>query len=182
MRELIAALAALFGSSQLTRMMVSGKYRGLYIAAGKRHRVDPNLLHAIALKETGEQPQLVSPANTNGTRDYGLMQINDVNLAKYGLTTTTALDPAKNIDAAARLVRDILAAAPTFSVLDVFSVYNAGFSDHDADPATPGKQLRPKLSADNASYFNAGYVREAWMLYLIVCWGSLAPVKTNWTE
>lgn len=176
---LAVILSGVFGA-QLSRLAVTGKYRALYVEIGKQLGVDPNLLHALALKETREQPQLVSPANANGTRDYGLMQINDTNLARYGLTTATALDPRQSVTAAANLIRGIYRQAPAFSVLDVFSVYNAGFSDQDADAAQPGKQFRPKLSADGRSYFNADYVREAWMYYLLVSLGSVAPIPTSW--
>lgn len=182
MRDLVVLLGAVFGGAQLSRMMVTGKYRNLYEAAGARHGVDPNLLHAIALKESRESPTAIGAVNTNGTRDYGLMQINDTNFARYGLTAATALDPARSVDAAAQLVRDIMRAAPDFGVCDVFSVYNAGYSAQDADPAKPGKQLRPKLSQDGLSYYNADYVRAAWLLYLLVTIGALAPLKTpDWT-
>lgn len=174
-------LVALFGGAQLSRLAVTGKYRRLYVAAGTEFGVDPNLLHALALKETRERADSVSPLNANNTRDYGLMQINETNFATLGLTAETALDPARSVRAAAQWVRDIKRAGPTLGLLDVFSIYNAGFSAHDADPATPGKQLRPKLTGDGSGYFNADYVREAWTLYLLVLLGSAAPLKANWS-
>lgn len=183
MKQLLAALAAVFGGAQLARMYVSGKYRALYKAMGERYGVDPNVLHAIALQETRENPSLVSLPNRNGTRDYGLMQINDTNFTRYGLTDTSALDPGRSVDTAARLIRDIMVAIPGASVLDIFSVYNAGISAHDADPITPGKQLRPKYASDNIAYFNQEYVRSAMLWYLLVLLGSAAPVPSgNWTR
>lgn len=43
-------------------------------------------------------------ANPNGTRDYGLCQVNDVNLRWTGLTDRTALDPCLNIAAGAKVL------------------------------------------------------------------------------
>ncbi len=180
MKNLLIVLGVVFGGAQLARLTVPGKYRSLYKDAGARWGVDPNLLHALALQETRENPAAVSPPNANNTRDYGLMQINETNLARYGLTTSSALDPAESVEAAAHLLSDIQARAPQLGLLDLISVYNAGFSDQDADPSTPGMQLRPKLSSIG-DYFNAQYVREAWAFYVLVLVGSIAPVPANWS-
>lgn len=58
------------------------------------HRVDLGLLRAIAKVESSMNPKAVGN-NTNGTRDTGLMQINDwwlPTLAKYGVKKSDLLD------------------------------------------------------------------------------------------
>lgn len=56
---------------------------------------------AIALAESRGVPEAVSPANTNGTVDRGLMQVNSV----HGYDADALLDPAQNM-AAAREIFD----------------------------------------------------------------------------
>jgi hypothetical protein len=80
--------------------------------------VDPGVADAmagIALTEGGGvfNTAAVSKPNRDGTRDFGLYQINEKNLAKLGLTHQTVMDPCE----ASR------AAATWFSI---FSVYNTG--------------------------------------------------------
>jgi soluble lytic murein transglycosylase-like protein len=47
--------------------------------AGERHRIDPLLLHAIAQVESGHKSRAVH-TNRDGSKDYGIMQINEINL------------------------------------------------------------------------------------------------------
>ena len=58
--------------------------------------VDPNLLVSIAQRESGLDPAIVH-TNTNGTRDFGLMQMNEANFGLLGLTAQTALDPCQSV-------------------------------------------------------------------------------------
>jgi len=180
-KEIVFGIGALVGIAQISRLRVPGKFRSLYERIGNEYGVDPNILHAIALQETREQPSLVSDPNRNGTRDFGLMQINSINLAAYGLSEQTALNPELNVRAAARLIYDIQRRGIK-SLLDIFSVYNAGISAHDADPSRAGFQPRAKLDATGLEYFNERYVREAFSWYVLVALGAYAPVQTdNWS-
>jgi type IV secretion system protein VirB1 len=74
--------------------------------------VAPEMLLAIARHESALDPSVIH-INTNGTRDYGLMQISERNFAWLGLTPQTALDPCASIRAGA-------------AVLTALSVYNTG--------------------------------------------------------
>jgi len=58
-------------------------------AAARHHAVDPALLHAIAVVESGLNPRALNRANKNGTRDIGLMQIYSAclpTLERWGIT------------------------------------------------------------------------------------------------
>lgn len=164
-KQLALAIAAYFGVTQVARLRVTGKYRSLYEAAGQNYGVDPDVLHAIALQETRENPAAISPPNVNGTRDYGLMQINSSNLQRFGLDETSALDPEQSVNAAAQLVAEIHAQLGSTSILDTFSIYNAG-SHNGAARIT-----------DAGAYRDESYVASAMTWYLLVLVASLAVVK-----
>jgi len=82
----------------------SNQYDTLFAKYGKQYGVDPRLLKAIAIKESGLNPDAVSPANKNGTRDHGLMQHNSRYLADRGLTEDWA-NPERSVEEAAKLLR-----------------------------------------------------------------------------
>jgi hypothetical protein len=52
----------------------------------------PRLLVDIAQGESGLRMDAVSPPNKDGTRDYGLMQINETNFRAFGVTARDLLD------------------------------------------------------------------------------------------
>lgn len=163
------------GGAQLSRLLVPWKWRDVIEAAGGAAGVDPNELHAIALHETGGKmdPTLVSAPNANGTRDYGLFQINDTNLARFGLTGDRWKDPRASADAAAALIvanrsSAIALAGQPLGFFDELAAYNAGLST-----LHPG---RPKLDARGA-YINQAYVREVSAWYGLVILASVAPIQ-----
>lgn len=167
---MIPALAALIGAAgmaQLARLGAPWRYRALYEAAGRAGGVDANLLHALAIQESGENAAAIGPPNSDGSRDYGLMQINAANLVRLGLTTTTALDPKESVRAATLLIADNQRRAPNLGFLDQLSIYNAGFSK---------LALRPKLDS-NGLYINRRYVLEVATWYAVVTAASFAPIK-----
>ncbi|MDT1883288.1 lytic transglycosylase domain-containing protein, partial [Acinetobacter baumannii] len=49
-----------------------------YIPAGARYNVDPTLIYSIAGVESDHDNLAINKANSNGTADYGLMQINSI--------------------------------------------------------------------------------------------------------
>jgi type IV secretion system protein VirB1 len=66
--------------------------------------LDPVMIAGIARHESGLDPLRLSQPNPNGSRDYGLMHINERNFRWLGLTEQTALDPCQSIAAAAHLL------------------------------------------------------------------------------
>jgi soluble lytic murein transglycosylase-like protein len=78
-----------------------------YKQAAKKNRLDPLLLNAMALTESSGNPKMIS-TNSNGTEDFGLMQINSVHLpelAERGITKEALLDGCTNLKVAASLLR-----------------------------------------------------------------------------
>jgi soluble lytic murein transglycosylase-like protein len=99
----------------------------LFDAAGKTWGVDPNLLRAFGRKESKFRAQAISPKNDNGTRDYGIMQINSTNFAKLGVTESNVLDPAVNINAAGKLLAGMKTElGDRYTYHAIVSAYNVG--------------------------------------------------------
>lgn len=61
------------------------------------------LITSIAQHESGFDPIAIHK-NTNGTVDYGLMQVNSSNFGLLHLTAETAMDPCQSIRAAGELI------------------------------------------------------------------------------
>ena len=77
----------------------------LFQEAGSKHGVDPAILKAIASVESNFRPDAVGPRTRSG-RAQGMMQFIPATARAYGLDDP--FDPAKSVDAAARLMRDNL--------------------------------------------------------------------------
>src|SRR6266702_6194135 len=78
--------------------------------AAKYQKVNPLILRAIAWQESHNQPDAMNK-NANGSTDYGLMQINSVHLgqlAQYGISTTTLMQPCKSVYIAAWHLRQTM--------------------------------------------------------------------------
>jgi type IV secretion system protein VirB1 len=82
------------------------------LAASCQHVAAPATVVGIAQHESGFDPLRIHQ-NADGSRDYGLMQINERNFGWLGLTEQTALDPCASIAAGA-------------AVLTALSRYNSG--------------------------------------------------------
>ncbi|MGF6440611.1 lytic transglycosylase domain-containing protein [Paraburkholderia youngii] len=75
--------------------------------AASFHHVNPTILRAIDIVESGGKPWAVGH-NTNGTVDIGAMQINSIHLAelaRYGMTKEDLFDGCKSIYTGAWLLR-----------------------------------------------------------------------------
>lgn len=71
--------------------------------AARYQKVNPLILRAIAWQESHNRPNALHK-NTNGSVDYGLMQINSIHLptlSQYGISTGTLMEPCKNVYIAA---------------------------------------------------------------------------------
>ncbi|MEO6921896.1 MAG: lytic transglycosylase domain-containing protein [Collimonas sp.] len=71
--------------------------------AAAYHGVNPTILRAIAWQESHNKADAIH-VNSNGSTDYGVMQINSVHLAelaKYGVHRQTLLQPCQNVYVAA---------------------------------------------------------------------------------
>ena len=66
--------------------------------------LDPAMITGIAKAESRLNPSAVH-VNANGSRDVGLMQINERNFEWLGVTPQTALDPCQSIHAAGQLLQ-----------------------------------------------------------------------------
>lgn len=75
----------------------------MIVAAANQYGVPANIALGIAAHESGFNPN-ATHLNSNGTTDYGVMQLNDSVLQTYGLTPAQALDPQTNINTAVSLL------------------------------------------------------------------------------
>jgi len=94
---------------------------------GRRFNIPPDLLRAIAQHESGMNPTVVSKPNTNGSIDYGLMQVNSVTAAHYKVSVADLLDPMNNIRVAAQYMSDLRTELrDQFNDWTWIAAYNAG--------------------------------------------------------
>lgn len=86
--------------------------KGCLAAAAAHHAVDPALLHAIAVVESGLDPRALNRANGNGSRDIGLMQINSAwlpVLKRWGITEERLYEPCISAYVGAWILADNIA-------------------------------------------------------------------------
>ncbi|KAF7963373.1 lytic transglycosylase [Cupriavidus sp. UYMU48A] len=75
--------------------------------AASFHRVNPLILRAIAIVESGGRPDATN-RNRNGSVDYGMMQINSIHLpelARYGIGVSDLYDGCKSVFTGALILR-----------------------------------------------------------------------------
>jgi soluble lytic murein transglycosylase-like protein len=87
-------------------------------AAAARSGLDPLLVHAVIRAESSYDPNAVSPKGA-----VGLMQLMPATAARYGVAD--AFDPAANVEAGARYLRDLLGMFGGDLTL-ALAAYNAG--------------------------------------------------------
>jgi len=124
------AVAAMGGRMNLTGI----RYGAEITAAARAHGLDPALLAAVAAQETGG-PGSNSGRNVVGDcgHGHGLFQIDDRSWAFA--KTPAAMDPAKNADAAAAILRDDLTRYGG-NVTEALSAYNSGLPTATGTPTT----------------------------------------------
>jgi soluble lytic murein transglycosylase-like protein len=135
---------------------IRSPYDQLFREIGGRFKVDPNLLRAIARKESNMQAGAISPPNRDGKRDYGLMQINANMFASLGITEAEAMIPKRSIEAACKLIVSLRRElGEKLSIHTLIAAYNAG------SPAIKSRGI-----------FNAVYVADVMSHYQLYTWGS----------
>lgn len=102
----------LFGAGAAYAFLVKDYLRtpfdGTFDKVGKARGVPPNLLRALARHESNMNPKAVSSVNVNGTRDYGLMQINERTARAMGVDPLKLVNNVElSIDTAARVLLDM---------------------------------------------------------------------------
>jgi soluble lytic murein transglycosylase-like protein len=107
---------------------VSVPFEDKFKLTGDRYAIDPNLLIAIAKVESNFNPAAVSKPNANGTRDYGIMQINEKTAQHYGFDPPSLVDNVgDSLTVAARLLTDVRhELGNAFSHRTLIAAYNAG--------------------------------------------------------
>ncbi|MEO5341754.1 MAG: lytic transglycosylase domain-containing protein [Gammaproteobacteria bacterium SHHR-1] len=94
------------------------RYADLIDQAAKRVKLQPELLHAVVMAESGYNPRAVSDAGAQG-----LMQLIPATAERYGVQDS--FDPKQNVDGGARYLRDLLKMFG-FNLNLALAGYNAG--------------------------------------------------------
>lgn len=84
------------------------EYKNYFQEAGTHYNIPPLLLENIVSIESGGNPNAIR-VNSNGTKDYGLMQINTIHLRRlsaWGISERNILDPKINIFAGSWLLSE----------------------------------------------------------------------------
>lgn len=101
-----------------------------YDFAGKRFGISPDLLRSISIVESNSESGLISKANSNGSYDIGIMQINSSHLSflkSFGIDKTSIRnDDCINILVAAYLLKKNFIYYK--NERSAIGAYNAGYS------------------------------------------------------
>lgn len=136
--------------------MSANQYDTLFQQAGQQHNVDPDLLRAMALQESGFNPAAVSPKGA-----VGILQLMPDTAKDMGVTDRA--DPAQNIFGAARYMSQLL--GKYGDVDKAVQAYNMGPGAFDKSQSGKGiipnetAQYLTKVSSNfNRIKSNAGFV------------------------
>jgi soluble lytic murein transglycosylase-like protein len=99
-------------------------YDDIFNEAARAKKLDPDLLRAIAQKESSMNPRAIGDAG----KSFGLMQIWKDTAKRYGVTDTdTLFQPYNNITIASRILSDNVAhLGNNYSIDNLIASYNAG--------------------------------------------------------
>lgn len=93
--------------ANLLFLLSSAAFADCFHDAASFHRVNPLILRAIAIVESGGRPDAIN-RNRNGSVDYGMMQINSIHLpelARYGIGVSDLYDGCKSVFTGALILR-----------------------------------------------------------------------------
>ena len=93
----------LLAAGLLVRQYRKTPYDSLFEEYGKLRNIDPDLLRAIAMKESTMHADIVG-VEPGGHKSYGLMQIYDATAKLLKVEVSKLLDPRTNIEAGSRLM------------------------------------------------------------------------------
>lgn len=101
--------------------------------------MDPRILYTIAQKESGMNPNVSPNENGNGTKDYGMMQINTGDAQDNGWDINRLQsDLGYNVEAAAKTLVEkaqmLKRMGEPVNLFNLFKAYN-GWSDQGAQYA-----------------------------------------------
>ena len=91
------------GIGQVPASATQAQVATMIVQSASQFGVPVSVALGIASHESGFNPNATNN-NTNGTTDYGVMQLNTSVLQTYGLTPAQALDPQTNIDTSMKLM------------------------------------------------------------------------------
>ena len=79
--------------------------QAMIVAAATQYGVPVNIALGVASHESGFNPSAIN-VNTNGTTDYGVMQLNSTTVQTMGVSDP--MDPQQNINAGVQLLSNLL--------------------------------------------------------------------------
>jgi len=95
--------------------------------------VPPYFALAVAVTESELNPMAISKENQNGTRDHGIMQLNDKYFGHLGDSLYCA---ETNIRAGVGLIKTLMEMPDIYTFFAVALTYNAGYSRLNNPPAS----------------------------------------------
>jgi len=150
----LAAVAVSIGEHRKT------PYDDLFEESAAKYGVDPNLLRAIAKHESGMRPTAISGINTNGTKDYGLMQINERTAKAMKVAIDDLLNPRVSIDTAGKLLRAMKSElGQYYNPFTLISAYNVG---------------SPTVVKNKGKIVNVSYTSSVWYHWQSFAIGGIA--------
>lgn len=118
--------------------------------AALRYGVSPWLLYAIAERESQFDPNAINTANSDGTRDLGLMQINTFwlpHLRKFNISEQDLFDPCTNIHVGAWiLAQNIQQFGNNWIAVGAYNVGTRRTEPADAARRRYGEDIRSRFN------------------------------------
>jgi hypothetical protein len=141
-------LIGLIGLSQVTS---PATIQQMILTAAAQYGVPANIALGIAAHESGFNPNATN-VNSNGTTDYGVMQLNTSVLQTYGLTPAQAFDPQTNINTAMALLG---------GYISTYGNVNTALQAYASGPGTVASGAAPNSTASQFINYVMSYQPQA---------------------